>query len=537
MARPAHRLTLAALTLAATGAAATVVAVSTTPADVHEPAAANTGIGVIDDSTEIAAAQDADETAAANDTSARPAAAQDAGSGTSAVQDTGSGTSAIQNANAGGGVRQHVRAGATVAARRVTAGGKAQRRLSAASSSAKRRDPLDPGSASSSRSSEHTSSRSSTSPSSTKKTPSQHLVGTWSASSDRVAAALGGQTVRMVVRTSIGGTGARIRLSNVLGTGPVTFRNVYLGVKAYGAEILSGTNRPVTFGGHKYVTVPAGRAVWSDPIPGRISGGADMVVSLYLPTTVRTVTGHERAYATTYLSSPGDHAASETADGFTYTSNQWYFLDRVAVTAPAAIGSVVALGDSITDGAGQKTDANRRWTDYLRHRIADLSPSRRMGVLNSGIAGNRLLRPNVGPSGLSRFYRDVISQPAVRTVVVYEGINDISRGGYTSAKPIISAYKRLISQAHARKLRVLGATLTPFYGFGTWTPEREELRQQVNKWIRTSKAFDGVVDFDKAVRDPEFPDQLAPAYDHGDHLHMSDAGRRKLAYAVDLRRL
>ncbi|MGW5260842.1 SGNH/GDSL hydrolase family protein [Microbispora sp. NPDC004025] len=366
----------------------------------------------------------------------------------------------------------------------------------------------------------------------------RRLVGAWTTSTDRVPAALGGQTVRMVVRASIGGSGMRLRLSNLFGAAPVTFANVHVGVQAYGAEILTGTNRPVTFRGRASVKVAPRQAVWSDPIPGRVAGGSAVVVSLHLPGTVNGVTGHERAYSTTYLSDPGDHAAEESGEGFTYTSTQWYFLDRLAVEAGAAtVGSVVAFGDSITDGAGQAVDANRRWTDYLRQRLAHEAPSRRLGVLNAGISGNRLLRPNVGPSGVTRFYRDALSQPGVRTVVVYEGINDIARGEYTSIKPIVYGYKRLIREAHARKVKVLGATLTPFYGWSTWTPEREEVRQRLNAWIRTSKAFDGVLDFDRAVRDPEFPEQLALSYDSGDHLHLSDAGRRALADAVNLRLL
>lgn len=367
----------------------------------------------------------------------------------------------------------------------------------------------------------------------------QHrLVGAWTTSTDRITAALGGQTIRMVVRASVGGAGMRLRLSNLFGAAPVTFADVHVGVQAYGAEIIAGTNRPVTFRKRTSVKVPPGQAVWSDPIPGRIAGGSALVVSLHLPGTVRGVTGHERAYSTTYLSEPGDFAAEESGEGFTYTSTQWYFLDRIAVEAGATtIGSVVAFGDSITDGTGQAVDANRRWTDYLRQRLARQSPSRRLGVLNAGIAGNRLLHSNVGPSGVSRFYRDALTQPGVRTVVVYEGINDISRGEYTSIKPLVYGYKRLIRAAHARKVKVLGATLTPFYGFGTWTPEREELRQRLNTWIRTSKAFDGVLDFDRAVRDPDFPEQLAVPYDSGDHLHLSDAGRLALADAVNLRML
>lgn len=366
---------------------------------------------------------------------------------------------------------------------------------------------------------------------------SRHLVGTWSAASDRLTTTVGDQTVRMVARISVGGSGLRIRLSNVYGTTRVTFKNVHVGLQASGADLRPNTNRAVTFNGRRSVTVRAGKAVWSDPMAGRISGTQDVVVSFYIPGIAERVTGHERAYATTYLSGSGDYAADETAEAFTYTSNQWYFLDRIAVTTAASVRSVVAIGDSLTDGTGQEIDANRRWTDYLYHRFGKLPAAKRMSVLSAGIAGNRVLDANVGPSALRRFDRDVLSQPAVRSVVVFEGVNDISRGYYTSAKPLISAYKTMIKKAHAKKLKMFGGTLTPFGSYPTWTEEREEIRQQVNAWIRTSKAFDGVIDFDRAVRDPDIPEQLSATYDHGDHLHLNDAGRRKLAYTVGLSRL
>ncbi|GAA4559417.1 SGNH/GDSL hydrolase family protein [Planotetraspora kaengkrachanensis] len=339
----------------------------------------------------------------------------------------------------------------------------------------------------------------------------------------------------MVVRASLGGSRARVHLSNVFGFTPVTFTNVHLGVHGSGARVRAGTNRPVTFGGETSVTVPAGQSVWSDPVSGKVAAGQDLVVSVHVPGYVHGVTGHDRAFATTYMSGPGDHAAEESAKGYTYTSNQWFFLDRVAVGATPATGSVAVLGDSLTDGTGQANDANRRWTDYLHRRLSAGSRPMRLGILNAGMAGNRILRPTVGPSGIARFERDVLSQPGVRTVVVFEGINDISRGSYGSAKPLIDGYKKLIAAAHAEDLRIVGATLTPFHGFGSWTRQKEKIRQQVNRWIRTSGAFDSVVDFDRAVRDPRSPRRLAHAYDDGDHLHMSDAGRRRLADAVALR--
>ncbi|GII59147.1 SGNH hydrolase [Planotetraspora thailandica] len=361
------------------------------------------------------------------------------------------------------------------------------------------------------------------------------MVGSWSTASNAILTAVGGQTVRMVVRVSIGGPAVRVHLSNAYGRAPVTFENVHLGRHGTGGRIEAGSNRPVTFGGRSSVTVPAGAGVWSDPLDEPVAGGEDVAISVYVPEYVQGVTGHDRAYATTYMSGPGDHAADESADEFTYVSNQWFFVDRLTVQADSDVRSVVALGDSLTDGTGQANDVNRRWTDFLHRRLVDASET--LGVLNSGIAGNRVLLPTTGPSGLSRFQRDVLSQPGVRTVIVYEGINDIARGSYTSAKPLINGYKKLIREAHAKKLKVIGATLTPFRGAGSWAREKERLRQQVNHWIRTSGAFDTVVDFDRAVRRPGAPDRLAPAYDSGDHLHLSDAGRRKLAYTIPLREL
>ncbi len=359
--------------------------------------------------------------------------------------------------------------------------------------------------------------------------PKTHLLGTWSASVDRLPTAIGGQTVRMVVRLSVGGPGLRIRLTNLYGSGAIVLRSVHAGLQAYGAEIETGTNRPVLFGGRNYVRIPAGKAVWSDPLPGRYARGSDLVVSVFVPGNHSRVTGHERAYATTFLSDPGDHAAKDDGWKFSYTSTQWYFLDRVAVTAPATVPAVVAIGDSLTDGAGQPTDSNRRWTDFLSQRLGG-----RASVLNAGIAGNRLLQPVTGASVYQRFGRDALAQPGVRTVVLYAGINDIAKGSYTSAAPIIHAYKKLIQYAHRHRVRVVGATLTPFYGYPAWTEDREAVRLQVNDWIRRSGAFDAVADFDAALRDPTYPDQLAAAYDSGDHIHLSDQGRRKLAYSIRL---
>lgn len=358
------------------------------------------------------------------------------------------------------------------------------------------------------------------------------LVGTWTTATMPLRTTIEAQTIRMVVRTSIGGSGLRIRLSNVFGSRPVRFDSVYVGLREEGARIVPGTNRRLTFRGRPAVRVAPGRAVWSDPLPGPVADRTELLVSVHTPDRIRQVTGHQRAYQVNYLSVPGDYSDDETPDAYVIERTSWYFLDRVAVTSGASAGAVVAFGDSLTDGAGMLPDVNRRWTDYLFDRLTLLRRTPRLSVLNAGISGNRLLRPGVGPSALSRFRRDVLSQPGVRTVVIMEGINDIARGTNPSAEHLIAAYRRLIRQARAADVRVVGGTLTPFRGWPKYTPAKERVRQEVNRWIRTSGEFDAVADFDRALRDPARPRRLLAHYDSGDHLHMSDAGRKRMAAVV-----
>lgn len=365
-----------------------------------------------------------------------------------------------------------------------------------------------------------------------------HEVGAWAASADRTTASLDSQTVRDVVHTSIGGTGLRIRLSNAFGTAPVTFSNAYVGVQDSGAALIPGSNQPVTFGGSGMVTVPAGAEVLSDPLPGRFAPQTNLAVSVYVEGRSGTVTGHNSAHQTSYVSSMGNHAAEEGSGAFSTTMTHWYWLDEVVVEAPHTVNAVAALGDSITDGTDSTTSANRRWTDVLARRLLQRPVPRQMGVLNEGIAGNMVTGDRKGVSAQARLDRDVLAQPGVTTVILLEGINDIDLGGPdgqgTSADAVIAGDRQLIRRAHAAGKCIVGATLTPFGGSDRYTPAREAIRQEVNSFIRTSGEFDAVIDFDRATRDPANPTQYLPRYASPDHLHPNDAGHQAMGNAIEL---
>ncbi|SDT49477.1 GDSL-type esterase/lipase family protein [Jiangella sp. DSM 45060] len=358
-------------------------------------------------------------------------------------------------------------------------------------------------------------------------------TGTWTASSSLLEdVRIENQTVRMVVRTSIGGDDLRLRLTNAFGLTPVTFGEVTVGAQQDGAEVVEGSVRPVTFGGQATVTVPAGGSVVSDPVSGNWAPASDVVVSAYVPGSVPTVTGHLRPTATTYLAG-GQHAAETGAAAFTDELEHWFWLDRVSFDSTEAAGAIAIVGDSLTDGGGDVPDTNLRWPDHLARRILELPVAEQSAVLNAGMSGNRILFDGYGPRVLDRLDRDALDQPGVHTVLLFEGINDVSRS-VTESAPLIEGYREIADRAHARGLRIVVATLTPIGGAATYTPAKEAVRQEVNEFLRTYSGFDGVVDFDAALRDPADPERLLPAYDKGDHLHPSDAGRERLAEVVDL---
>jgi lysophospholipase L1-like esterase len=357
-------------------------------------------------------------------------------------------------------------------------------------------------------------------------------VVTWAASADRMGDAVAGRSYRLVVHTSVGGTGPRVRLSNAFGDRPLTLDSVYAGIQHKGPELRPGSNRRLTFAGERTVTVPAGSTVWSDPLPGRLPPATNLVVSLHSPDAGGPATGHWLALQKSYATQ-GDRTAEESGAAWTIPTGSWFYLDAVSVHAPAGTGAVAALGDSVTDGWQSSADLNRRWPDHLARRLhrADTAVK---GVANAGLSGNKILTDLPGPSALNRLERDVLSLPGVRTVFLFQGVNDIKARTGVTAEDLIDGYRRVIDRSHAAGRCVVGATVGPFKGWHEWDPAAEAVRRRVNAFIRGSGEFDAVTDFDRMLRSPDDPERLLPAFDGGDHLHPNDKGMRALADAVDL---
>lgn len=348
-------------------------------------------------------------------------------------------------------------------------------------------------------------------------------------------------SVRQVVRISEGGAAVRIRLSNAYGTSPLVVTGATVARTEAGAAVRPGTVRHVTFGGGRTVTVPVGGEVVGDPAPLSAPPLSRVTVTLYLAGPTGPATGHAFASATSWRAS-GDHRADVAADAFAETSSSWFYLSGVEVVDFTPRREVVvAFGDSITDGTASTVDADNRYPDELAERLGG-----RLGVVNAGIGGNRVLNDSscFGEKALSRFERDALGQPDVRTVVLLEGINDIGFPRFAfecttpnpevTAAQLIAGYRELIGKARAAGVRVVGGTLLPFKGADYYSDAGEAVRDEVNAWIRTSGEFDAVVDFDRALADPADRDSLLPAYDSGDRLHPNDAGYRAMAEAVDL---
>ena len=362
-------------------------------------------------------------------------------------------------------------------------------------------------------------------------------VGTWGTAPDATTLSLTDQSVRNIIRTSVGGTNLRMSLSNAFGSGPVTFDSAWVGRAGEGAAVAPGTHRRLTFGGRTTVTVPAGAEVLSDPLPGDVPAQSTLAVSVHVVGAAGTVSGHKLAHQTNYISTAGDHAGDESGSAFTTPTTSSAWVESAVVETPQQVGTMVALGDSITDGDKSTTSANRRWPDHLARRMLQEPGPHRFGVMNAGISGNRVTADGSGISAQARFDRDALAQPGVRTVVVMEGVNDLRWSLATKPADLIQPYQQLIARAHARGVCVVGGTITPWEGGSLWSAEKDAIRGQVNQWIRTSGELDGVVDFDAAIRDPAHPARMLAAYDSGDHLHPGDAGYAAMADAVSLKSL
>ena len=369
-------------------------------------------------------------------------------------------------------------------------------------------------------------------------------VASWAAAPDSAGPVLNAQTVRQIVRISAGGSAVSIRLSNLFGAGPITLGPVHVALHAKEADTVAGSDHVLLFDGKPTVTIAKGESVLSNPVKMDVKALQELAISIYVPAdaSYHPSTIHNAGLATAYITESGDATAAVQFPRDEVSGNR-FFLTDVDVAGPPAKQTIVTFGDSITDGVGAKPDANDRWPDDLAARLQADPRHASIAVANAGIGGNRILHDDFGPSALARFDRDALDKPGVRWIVLLEGINDIGGSGEAwdakdkiSARQLIDGMKTLIDRAHARHVKIYGATLTPYGGNG-WpyhSAAGEKTRQEVNAWIRTGGAFDGVVDFDKAVRDPAAPEKMLPAYDSGDHLHPSSAGYRAMANAVDL---
>jgi lysophospholipase L1-like esterase len=377
----------------------------------------------------------------------------------------------------------------------------------------------------------------------------EHWVATWAASpqAPRVAApgraapapsGFNNQTVRMVVHTSIGGRRARIQLSNAFGTTPLKIGAAHVALRDKESAIVAASDHPLTFSGKTSFTIPPGAEIISDPLDLEVPKLGDLVISVYVPGEVATPTTHGTGLHTTYISKTGDFTAAPSIEEAT-KSQAWFLISSVDVIAPLDMRLIVAYGDSITDGATSTPDTDSSWPSQLASRLLANKATANVAIVNEGISGNRVLADGAGVSALARFDRDVLAQPGVQWVIVMEGINDIGLGARSTTDPLtvddlIAAHKQMIERAHMHGIRVIGATLTPFAGAAYYSDEGEAIRAALNEWIRTGKAYDAVIDFDAATRDPENPKQIRPAFNIRDHLHPNDAGYKAMADAFDL---
>lgn len=348
-------------------------------------------------------------------------------------------------------------------------------------------------------------------------------------------------TLREIAHVSVGGNRIRVRLTNEFGVSPLTVSAAHIALSVRGSAIQPETDRALTFNGQTSVQIPAGSILLSDPVQLDVPTFSNVAVSIYLPTQyIRNGTSHIAASQTSYLAHGNGVALPNLTKAEEVKS--WDFFDGVdVVTNEKNAGAIVVLGDSITDGAYSTDNENHRWPDFLARRLQEKKETANLSVLNEGIGGNRILNNGSGPDALSRFDRDVLSQSGVKYLIVLEGINDIGHlvwpwqpSASINAQQLELALAQMAGRSHMVGIKIFGATMTPFGGAGYYTEKGEQIREEVNQWIRSSGVFDGVIDFDAATRDPKNPKYFLPQYEHGDHLHPNDAGYKVMGDAVDL---
>lgn len=382
----------------------------------------------------------------------------------------------------------------------------------------------------------------------------QHWVATWGASPFGFISfgppgagpqPFNNQTLRQNLRISAGGSQVQIRFSNELGTTPLTIGEASIALAGADGAIVPASLRTLTFGGQDGIVIPAGAPALSDPVAMQVADLAELSISIYLP--VESAPSSMHAGRTTYVSGAGNFTKATSMDAAELTASH-FFLSAVYVATSESFPVVVTFGDSITDGTASTPHAYQSWPDQLAARaMGDSNNATRLALVNQGISGNQLISDGAGVSALTRFDRDVLSTPGLTHVVVMEGINDIGIGGLTfpgatgpstekTPAQLIAAYRQMIARAHASGVKIIGATLTPFddAGGGYFTPAKDEVRLEVNQWIRNSGEFDAVIDFEAAVRDPQNPRIFNAEYNSGDNLHPGDAGYKAMADYVDL---
>jgi lysophospholipase L1-like esterase len=374
--------------------------------------------------------------------------------------------------------------------------------------------------------------------------PSKTWVGTWSTAPQLVEEhnmppepGLSHNTLRQVVRVSLGGESLRARFSNEFSTGPVTMKKIQVALSLGGGAIDESTIKELTFNGKHEATIGPGKAVISDPVPFNLEPLSDLAITIHFGLTSPDVTGHPGSRTTSRLLE-GNRVSDADFRG-AVPADRWYVISGIDVRAEEPAGAVAILGNSITDGRGSGTNRQNRWTDILAGRLLDNPATQQVGVLNQGIGGNCVLRACLGPSALDRFERDVIAQPGVRWLIILHGINDIGQSeGNDDASPIarelIEAYQWMIDRARAEGILVYGATLLPFGESFYDNGYREAARNTVNNWIREGGWFDGVIDFDLAMRDPDNPKVLMPGLHSGDFLHPNETGYKIMGESIDL---
>jgi lysophospholipase L1-like esterase len=361
-------------------------------------------------------------------------------------------------------------------------------------------------------------------------------VSTWTTAMQPTDSTFNHQTIRMVVRTTLGGNQARIRLSNLYGTEALSIGSAHLGLRQKDAVVDPHTDRTLSFSGRSSTVIPPGAYVISDPVRLDVPELGDLAISIYLPQSTRLTTGQGVGLQTTYISPVGDYSGQpDMPVSATVLSYYWLAEIYVARTTPASV--IVALGDSITNGFGSTPNANKSWPSVLGELLLAKFKDSRVSVVNEGVGGNRITLPSHdvhGSNALARFDRDAMDHPGLSGVIFLEGINDIGSppsadGKYVSSEDLIAGAQQIVERCHLRGIKIIGGTLTPYAGAPYFSIAGEATRKAFNQWIRNSGSFDAVIDFDRALQDPEQTDRFLPAYDSGDHLHPSNAGYQAMA--------